>query len=103
MKILVPSCTVILDTPFALCGSLCALSFRDSCYCYKASGLLWQECSFGGCSGSSENSLHRLGLFEYLVPSWWLCLGRFRKCGLAAGNMLLRAGFEVLKSPTVSV
>jgi hypothetical protein len=34
-------------------------------------------------------------MFEYLVPSWWDCLGRIRRCGLLGGGVLLGVGFEV--------
>jgi len=28
------------------------------------------------------------GLFEYLGPSWWSCLGRMKRRGLVAGDAL---------------
>jgi hypothetical protein len=28
-------------------------------------------------------------IFEYLVPSWWWCLNKLRKCSFAGGNMSL--------------
>lgn len=34
---------------------------------------------------------------EYLLQSWWCCLGRSRRCGPAGGNVSLEAGFEVSK------
>jgi hypothetical protein len=46
------------------------------------------------CDGLNENSLHRLCIFEYLVPSWWNCLGRIRRYGLV-GGMLLGGGVLV--------
>lgn len=35
--------------------------------------------------------------FEYLVPSWWPSLGKFRKCSLHVRSMPLVAGFQSLK------
>jgi hypothetical protein len=26
-------------------------------------------------------------MFEYLVPSWWNCLGKIRRCGLIRGGI----------------
>lgn len=34
--------------------------------------------------------------FEYSFPSWWLCLGRLRRCALAGERMPVGLGFEVL-------
>lgn len=39
--------------------------------------------------------------FEYLVFSWWPCLGKLRKYGLA-GGMCLGVGFENVKMYTIS-
>jgi hypothetical protein len=37
-------------------------------------------------------------MFEYLVPSWWNCLGRIKMCGLVEECRSLEMGFfEVLK------
>lgn len=33
--------------------------------------------------------------FEYLVPSWWYCLGDLRGVGLPGGSMPLRVSLEV--------
>jgi hypothetical protein len=30
-------------------------------------------------------------MFEYLVPSWWNCLGRIRGCGFVGEGMSLAA------------
>lgn len=35
---------------------------------------------------------------KYLDPHWWPCLGRFKRCGLAKGNMSLRTGLEISKA-----
>lgn len=35
-------------------------------------------------------------MFEYLMPSWWNCLGRMRRHVLV-GGIPLGMGFEVLK------
>jgi hypothetical protein len=34
-------------------------------------------------------------MFECLVPSWWNCLGRIRRCGLFGGGVSLGVIFEV--------
>ena len=34
-------------------------------------------------------------VFEYLVHSWWHCLGRRRRYGFVRGGVSLGAGFEV--------
>lgn len=39
--------------------------------------------------------------FEYLVFSWWPCLGKLRTYGLA-GGMSLGVGFENVKMYTIS-
>lgn len=39
--------------------------------------------------------------FEYLVFSWWLCLGKLRKYGLA-GVLPLGMGFENIKIHDIS-
>lgn len=36
--------------------------------------------------------------FKYSVPNWWPCLGRYKRCGLAGGNMSLGTGFEISKA-----
>lgn len=35
--------------------------------------------------------------FEYLASSWWCCLGRLRRFGLAGGCTLLRVSFKISK------
>ena len=56
--------------------------------------------------GISEDSMgvgmRKTPMFEYLVPSWWNCLERMRRCGLL-GGVSLRAGREVVsKTPCPS-
>lgn len=36
-------------------------------------------------------------MFEYLVSTWWNCLGRIRRCDLVGGSVSLGAHFEVSK------
>ena len=36
-------------------------------------------------------------MFGCLVPTWWNCLGRIRRCGFIGGGMLLGIDFEVSK------
>lgn len=38
-----------------------------------------------------KNTLQALE-FEYLVLSWWHCLGRFRNCDFAGGSVSLGGG-----------
>lgn len=37
-------------------------------------------------------------MFEYLVPSWWSCLGGLKRRGLAGGGTSLGVSFKVLKA-----
>jgi hypothetical protein len=36
-------------------------------------------------------------VFGYLVPSWWNCLGRIRRCNLVRGGESFGVGFKVSK------
>lgn len=49
------------------------------------------------CGGWTENCPSKILGFEYLVSSWWNCLGRSRRCGLAEGNVSLGTGSESLR------
>lgn len=47
-------------------------------------------------------SLNEFPTFKNLVPNWWPCLGSYKRCGLAGGNMSLRTGFEISKATSHS-
>lgn len=42
-------------------------------------------------------------MFKHLVPSWWRCLGKFRRCGLAGASISVGAGFEASMPGTIPV
>jgi hypothetical protein len=47
------------------------------------------------CHGAlNENSPHRLIYLNALIPSYWNCLGRIKRCVLVRGNVLLGVGFK---------
>jgi hypothetical protein len=39
---------------------------------------------------------------EYLIPNWWNCLGRLRRCGLAGGGVSLGVNFEITRPSQLS-
>lgn len=41
-------------------------------------------------------------MLESLVPSWWNCLERIKRCGLV-GDVSLGMGFEVSKTQSILV
>jgi hypothetical protein len=36
-------------------------------------------------------------MFEFLIPSWWNCLGTIKRCGFVRRGASLQASFEVSK------
>lgn len=54
------------------------------------------------CCGMHEKWPPWSQAYEFLIPSWWYCSGRFRWCHLAGGTMSLRVRWKTL-SPSPSL
>ena len=49
----------------------------------------------------NENDL--IFMFDYLVPIWWNCLGRVRRCGCIRGGLVAGGVFEVSKPQAIPI
>jgi hypothetical protein len=74
---------VVLVFSFHLLGEFLGVNLR-----LPDKHLYWLS-YVAGC-GLRRNVLYRQsGVFEHLFSCWWHSLGRFRRCGVAGGNVSL--------------